>query len=393
MKRALFTVCSILFVMSIGAPAQSAVPADVVSVFQKYCVSCHKGKTPPQGLSWEAARIAEAIDRASNEMTELLIIDSAAPEASYVLRKVRREKDVKGKPMPPLAAIGADDLKVLETWILGLKKFPVPSSAAGAPPGDGTGQAPSPAAKPASKKTAETPAFWGTHLISLPTTTTPDKGDFLIRISHRFSDPIDTGFDNLFGLDSYANILLAAGYGISDRVTVTIGRARFDKEFEFSADWLVAEQGRGSGLPFSMAIHGGVDLVTETSPDEAKVFAEVSLARQFNRRLSLLVVPALVTNANHWDLEPESTFSLGIGARYMILNEFSITAEWIPVLAGYGDFDGAWGFGVEKKIGGHVFQVFLTNAFGLTAAQYLPGGDLRLGDLDFRIGFNIFRTF
>jgi hypothetical protein len=49
--------------------------------------------------------------------------------------------------------------------------------------------------------------------------------------------------------------------------------------------------------------------------------------------------------------------------------------------------------GFEKKIGGHVFQVFINNALGVTAAQVLPGGDYRLGDFDFRIGFNIFRKF
>jgi cytochrome c551/c552 len=135
MKRTFFAVCSILFAASVGVRAQYAVPGDVVSVFQKNCVSCHKGKMPPRGLSLEAARIAEAIDRASNETPELKIIDSASPEASYVLKKIRRGSDIKGKPMPPLKALEADDLKVLETWILGLKKVPVPSSAASAPGG------------------------------------------------------------------------------------------------------------------------------------------------------------------------------------------------------------------------------------------------------------------
>jgi hypothetical protein len=183
------------------------------------------------------------------------------------------------------------------------------------------------------------------------------------------------------------------GYGITDNLTVTVGRARTYKEVEFSADWLMAEQGKTASLPFSATLHGGVSLVTEGSPDEVKMFAAVSLARQFTRRLSILVVPAFVTNANHWALAPESTFSLGLGARYMIFKEFSIAAEWTPALAGYKEIESGWGLGVEKKIGRHVFQVFVNNALGLTTAQFLPGGDLRLRDFDFRIGFNIFRTF
>jgi hypothetical protein len=221
----------------------------------------------------------------------------------------------------------------------------------------------------------------------------------LVWIQHRFSDPVETGFDNLLGLDSYANISLGAGYGITDYLWVSAGRARTYKEFDLAAGWLAAEQGRTGGLPFSATLQAGVSLATD--PDlsgaggsaEAKFFAAVSLSRQFTRRLSVLVVPAFVTNADHWDLDPEGTFSLGLGARYMILEEFSIIAEWVPALAGYKEVESGWGLGIEKRIGGHVFQVFFNNSLGLTPAQYLPGGDLRIGDLDFRIGFNIFRTF
>ncbi len=393
MKRTVTLILGLLFVAAIGAEAADKVPGDVVSLFQKRCAVCHKGKMPPQGLSWEPSRIAEAIDRPSREVPEMKIIDPASPEASYILKKIRRDGGIKGKPMPPPKALGAEELKLLETWVLGLQRFPAPASAVGAP-GDAAVDRERPAAEtPASKRTFDTPAFFGTRLLNLPTTTTPDKGDFLVRISHRFSDPVGTGFDNLFGLDSYANILLSLGYGITDNLTVTVGRARSYKEFEFSADWLVAEQGRTAGLPFSAALHGGVSLATEGSPDEVKVFAGISLARQFTRRISVLVVPAIVTNADHWALNPQSTFSLGLGARYMVLKDFSIIGEWVPVLAGYSENESGWGLGIEKKIGGHVFQVFVNNGLGLTTAQVLPGGDLRLGDFDFRIGFNIFRTF
>ncbi len=393
MKRTVPAVVGVLFVLAVSAWAEQTIPGNVVSLFQERCAVCHKGKTPPQGLSFEPARIAAAIDAPSREVPESKIIDTAAPEASYILKKVRRESGIKGKPMPPPKALEADELTVLEAWVLGLEKFPVPASAVGSP-GDGAAvPVQSAAEKPAAKRPFDTPAFWGTRLLNLPTTTTPDKGDFLIRISHRFSDRVEEGFNDLFGLDSYANILVSVGYGITDKLAVAVGRARSYKEFEFSADWLAAEQGKTAGLPFSATFHGGVSLATDGSPDEAKIFAAVSLARQFTRRFSVLVVPAIVTNANHWALNPESTFSLGLGTRYMILQDLSIIAEWVPALAGYKEIESGWGVGIEKKIGRHVFQFFVNNALGLTTAQFLPGGDLRLGDFDFRIGFNIFRTF
>lgn len=250
----------------------------------------------------------------------------------------------------------------------------------------------SPAA-PAPAGPFDTPAFFGAWLLDLPTTTTPAKGDVLLLIAHRFSDPIDSGFHNLFGLDSYANIFLSLGYGITDNLAVSIGRARLFKEFELAADWLVAGQGKASGFPISIALHGGVSLATDGSPDEAKIFAEVSLSRQFTRRFSVLVVPGFAANVDHFDPDPQSCFAIGLGARYMVFEGLSVFAEWEPALAGFKDVESGWGIGIEKKIGGHVFQVFFNNSLGLTPAQYLPGGDLRLGDLDFRFGFNIFRTF
>lgn len=393
MKRAVSVLLSLLFLGAVAARAEDKVPSDVVSLFQKRCAACHKGKYPPRDLSWESNRITEAIDRPSAELPELKIIDPSDPESSYLLKKVRGAAGIKGNQMPPAGALRTEEIKVLETWIMSLKKYPAPVTAIGGPDGDAEAAGPSPTGKPANQRPYDIPAFWGTRLLNLPTTTTPDKGDILFRISHRFSDRVEEGFDDFFGLDSYANILFSLGYGITDTVTVSIGRARTYKEFEFSADWLVAEQGKTAGLPFSATLHGGVSLVTETSPDEAKIFASVSLARQFSRRFSVLVVPALVTNANHWAANPQNTFALGLGARYMVLKDFSIIAEWVPVLSGYKDTENGWGLGLEKKIGKHVFQVFFNNTLGETMPQFLPGGDLSINDFDFRIGFNIFRTF
>jgi hypothetical protein len=129
MKRPVALIVVLLVVVAIGASAKEDLPGQVVSLFQKRCAVCHRGKTPPRGLSWEPANIAAAIGRPSREVPELKIIDTASPEASYILKKIRREDGIKGRPMPPSKALGADELKVLETWVLGLKKSPAPSSA------------------------------------------------------------------------------------------------------------------------------------------------------------------------------------------------------------------------------------------------------------------------
>ena len=395
---------AIVFALGIGtvsarlsARASLELPDDVRALFARNCAGCHKGRYPSGNLNLEPANIQAHLDAPSRQVPSLKIIDTAEPEASYLLKKIRREKGIAGKPMPPGKALTEAQARTLQAWIESLgQPWPL-EEPLGSPGGGPIAQEPAPAPRPAATEAAparpfDKPAFWGTQLINLPTTTTIEKREFLLRISHRFLQPVDAGFGNLFGLDGYANVLVSFGYGITNNLSITAGRARLDKEFEFGADWLLAEQGFTARFPFSVALHGGVSLVT-AGDDKVKLNAALSLTRQFTRRFSVMVVPAFSTNTNHWAVDPDGTFALGLGTRYMIFEDFSVIAEWTPVLAGYKDVESGWGLGVEKKIGGHVFQFFVTNSLGLAVPQVLPGGDFRLGDFDFRIGFNLFRTF
>jgi hypothetical protein len=167
------------------------------------------------------------------------------------------------------------------------------------------------------------------------------------------------------------------------------------KEVELSMKWVLFRQGKAK-MPFSSAINIGGSVVTESQPDDVdtlKFNVQGILSYQFSDSLSLALVPAYSSNTNHWDPVPEGTLALGTGGRLMIFNDFSIIWEWNPVLSGYKVNTHGWALGIEKKIGGHVFQVFVLNSAGLTSSQFISGGDLRIQDGDFRIGFNIFRLF
>jgi hypothetical protein len=275
---------------------------------------------------------------------------------------------------------------------------------AGAPPSaPGDEGAPGTSASPApAKRPFEKPAFWGTTVVNLPTTTVMDKGDFLFRVSHRFLESVSMGYDAFWGLDGTAMIYLGFGYGITDRLGVVLGRSRLYQEWDLTASYLVAEQGVTKGFPVSVAVRAGGSWATQKldsrgrfDTQNIKLHALVSVSYQATERLSFLAVPAMATNTDHWEADPQTNFGLGFGARFMVFEDLSLIAEWTPFLSGY-KMDGGyspWGLGVEKKIGGHVFHVFVTNAYGLTPSQFLAGGDLRLGDGDLRFGFNIYRTF
>jgi hypothetical protein len=45
------------------------------------------------------------------------------------------------------------------------------------------------------------------------------------------------------------------------------------------------------------------------------------------------------------------------------------------------------------ETGGHVFQMFLTNSFGLLESQFLTRTDSQWSDGGIRLGFNVSRVF
>lgn len=385
-----------------------AMPDEIKAVFQKNCAVCHKGKYPPRNLNLETANLPDTImDVPSSDRPGLKLIDSGSPGSSYLLMKIRGAEGISGKRMPPPVKppLTTEELAVLENWILGLQEPDASTEAGGRGPREASGPIPAPAgnqAAPAggSPGRADGPAFWGTRLASLPTGQTMEKGDFLLRISHRFVPSVRSGYDTFWGLDGSATVLLSFGYGITDRLGITVGRSNLSQELELSATWVALEQGEAAALPFSVAVNGGFCWATQDRDDRSsfdsrhfKVAAQIILSRRFNRRLSVLVVPAYASNTNHWEEDPEGTFAVGLGGRFLVLEGLSVIVEWIPVRAGYKEIANGWGFGIEKKIGLHVFQAFAANSIGLTSSQFVTGGDLRLGKGDFRFGFNIFRTF
>jgi hypothetical protein len=245
-----------------------------------------------------------------------------------------------------------------------------------------------------------TPAFWGTRLINLPTTKNIPENDVLFRVSHRFFWPVNEGYERYWGLNGPADVILSLGYGITPDVSVTVGHETSDHEWEVYGKWNVVHQGGKLGLPVNAALLIGGGWITEKEEgkdtfrsENMKFNAQMILSRQFTDDFSLLLMPAFSSNTNPSEEDGEGTLALGIGTRYTFFNQYSLIAEIIPVLDGYKHESDGWGIGLEAKVGGHVFQAFVTNSMGLTADQYLPGGNLKIEDNEYRIGFNIYRSF
>ncbi len=105
----------------VGSQGGPGIPADVLNILKKHCVRCHTGPKPPKGLSFIPGKVASAIDAPSAEIPDLKLIDTQAPETSYLLKKVRGDSGITGKSMPPGKPLTAEEIQVLEKWIAGLK--------------------------------------------------------------------------------------------------------------------------------------------------------------------------------------------------------------------------------------------------------------------------------
>jgi hypothetical protein len=367
-------------------------------IFKQSCstTGCHSGRFPSMNLNLEEDKFHDSlINVSSQQLRHLKLVDTEQPEKSYLLLKIKGDQAIDGKQMPLNAEpLSKAEIDALENWIRSLEK----TTAIEEKPAPSKNQ-PDQVKKSRSNKFTK-PSFWGTRLINLPTDQSIGKSKFLFQISHRYFPAVEEGYDAFYGLDGPAVIQFGLGYGISDNLSLSLSRSNRFKEVNLTLKWLFFHQSETNALPFSAALSIGGALVTESEPgkntlrsENLKFITQLSLSHQFSDSLSVLLVPSYSSNTNHWEEASEGTLALGLGARYMFLDDLSFLGEWIPVIVGYKADSWGWGLGIEKKIGGHVFQVFITNSIGMTSAQYLPGGNLKLFDGEFRFGFNIFRWF
>ncbi len=132
---------------------------------------------------------------------------------------------------------------------------------------------------------------------------------------------------------------------------------------------------------------------------------ELIIARKFNSNISAQIVPTLI----HFNLvetpgDNNTIFALGLAARYKITKMHAITIEYVPqfnansypaaVLSDDPNtFSNALSIGMDIETGGHVFQLFITNARGVAEPFVFAQntGSWLEGDLHF--GFNISGVF
>jgi hypothetical protein len=100
-----------------------------------------------------------------------------------------------------------------------------------------------------------------------------------------------------------------------------------------------------------------------------------------------------VNNSNPFPdelIEDNDTFVIGLGARVRLRPSVYLFVEGAPRVAGFDPGVTHVSFGIEKRSGGHLFQLNFSNNLGTTFAQIARGG---FDSDDWHLGFNISRKF
>jgi opacity protein-like surface antigen len=265
------------------------------------------------------------------------------------------------------------------------------------------------------KKTSYvTGTFKAIYIVNMQTVEGEGKGMLNFEIQHRFGEingPTGGSY-NLYGLDN-ATLRLGFDYGITNRLTVGIGRSSYLKTFDGYLKYKILRQtADNNSMPVTISAVGYAAVYTQKSPDDSflnignrtSYSAQLLIARKFSRNVSIQLAPTYL----HYNLvatkqDKNDVFAIGAGARIKFTKRMSIEAEYNYLPDGqivsqktHNSFSFGWGI----ETGGHVFQLVFSNSQSMSQTQYVAqsihGVDQSTGDWgdgNIYFGFNISRAF
>ena len=396
-SRTFFSLISIAMTSQVFS---QQLPDEVLDILDAKCAipGCHAGSSPQKDLDLtEEFAFSSLANKPSKDYgSQYLLVEPQNPARSYLIMKLKGT-GIKGEQMPkdgkPLSNA---EVAAVESWINSL---------------------------PANLKTEDpvkpVQAFPGISLATLPTTQIQDPGTFSYRIAHRWRGKVSDGFDQFFGLDGGARMLTQLSFPVVKNIMVTLSRTSENATFEFAGKWRFLQEKNDGSMPFSAALSAGVDWATReiltgveeildrTDSERFHLFGQLVLAKSLGQRISVLFVPGVLLNGNARVEDEAALITLGFAGKFLIYDGLSFFVEAVPIVSGSGDaevvegarfegneivFNDAFTVGFEKRVGGHVFHVYVTNSIGLSTNQYMSGGNFDFSKGDFRLGFNIYRT-
>jgi len=229
------------------------------------------------------------------------------------------------------------------------------------------------------------------RVLNLPSTLRLPRGGSSFQLTHRFNGNLRQGSfsenaSNLFGLDQGAVVGFDYRFGIARHLQAAVYRSAIDKTFQFSGKYDAVRQ--HDSIPVSLSALLSVE-GTDNFQERYSPALGAAVSRMVADRLAVYATPVWVHNtAAILNLERDTVF-VGIGGRVRVSSTVYLVGEVAPRAGGYRPDQAAYGFAIEKRAGGHVFQLNFNNGQGTTLGQLAHGG---FAD-SLYLGFNLARKF
>ena len=266
--------------------------------------------------------------------------------------------------------------------------------------------------------------FKSTKLINLHTNETIHRKELDFKVDHRFGDIAgsDGGPRQFFGLDNSTDIRIGFDYGVTDRLTAGLARAKgstaVQQLIELSLKLRIIEQTSDGRVPVSLTgfVSNTIAAVKAnnedpTSPtsyqkftDRMNYVSQLIIARKFSPLLSLVLIPTFIHRNYTQFNDQNDLFALGGGGRMKLSKRISLVVDYtLPFrnreqrkyleTLNMNKFYNTLGAGLEMETGGHVFHLNFTNATGIQEMQFIPHTTTSWTKGQYRWGFSISRRF
>lgn len=250
--------------------------------------------------------------------------------------------------------------------------------------------------------------FKATHIVLSQSTETQKKHDLDFRIRHHFGD-IGGKFGNshtLYGLDVATDLYIGLDYGISDKLTIGIGRSKHDELFNFLIKQKLLQQ-KTDGMPLNLTLFAQMGVVAREpfaadefqSGDRTSFLIQPILSRKFSSRFSFQVMPSLLIRSKTLGAaDPENLLSMGFAGRIKLNKRLSFVAEYTLVneLSRndlVAELYNPLGVGLEIETGGHIFSLNFMNSEYINENSFIPSTKKSWKEGGVRFGFTISRNF
>lgn len=272
-------------------------------------------------------------------------------------------------------------------------------------------------------------ATFKTYRLGNCLTTEPVKKKHLdFRISHRFdniydktiNNPINRTFQTFVGFDNSSDIRNSFDYGLTDNVTIGIGRSKLNKMVDGSIKWRFLQQKTDFSIPVSMAIFGDIGYSHAPTSDiysgivkdfetselhRVNYFTQLIIASKITDWLSLELLPGYMhrnfikesVNVENKAEDVNGFATIGIGGRIKLTKRCSFIGDYFynasPYFTNNENAKNPLSLGFEIETGGHVFSLFFTNASGLIENNFIPSTRDSWQNGQVKFGFSISRVF